>query len=340
MIESGKGQRCLVIGLTALTILIGGGSILAGETAISAGEVFDLILSGAWGEEGNAKALIIFEIRLPRILLAGLIGCTLGLCGAALQGLLRNPLADPGLIGVSASASLGAVIAMYFGLAAIIPMALPLGGMLGALLSVGAIYLLAGRDASVLTLILVGVAINSLAGALTSLALNLAPSPFAALEIVFWLLGSVQDRSLDHVVLAIPLMLLGWALLIGLGRPLDALTLGEDTAQSLGFNLPLVRLRVILAVAFSVGAATAVAGAIGFVGLVVPHLLRPLVGYRPGKLLVVSGLGGAVMLLTADLLVRLLPTQSDIELKLGVLTAMVGAPFFLSLILSTRKTMR
>ncbi len=340
MIESSKGQRWLVIGLAALTILIGGGSILAGETAISASEVFDLVLSGAWGEEGNAKALIIFEIRLPRILLAGLIGCTLGLCGAALQGLLRNPLADPGLIGISASASLGAVIAMYFGLATIIPMALPLGGMLGALLSVGAIYLLAGRDASVLTLILVGVAINSLAGALTSLALNLAPSPFAALEIVFWLLGSVQDRSLDHVVLAIPLMLFGWALLIGLGRPLDALTLGEDTAQSLGFNLPLVRLRVILAVAFSVGAATAVAGAIGFVGLVVPHLLRPLVGYRPGKLLVVSGLGGAVMLLTADLLVRLLPTQSDIELKLGVLTAMVGAPFFLSLILSTRKTMR
>lgn len=125
MIESGKGQRWLVIGLTALTILIGGGSILAGETAISAGEVFDLILSGAWGEEGNAKALIIFEIRLPRILLAGLIGCTLGLCGAALQGLLRNPLADPGLIGVSASASLGAVIAMYFGLATVFPMATP-----------------------------------------------------------------------------------------------------------------------------------------------------------------------------------------------------------------------
>lgn len=338
--RTSRQYRYLVIGLTVLTLLLGSASILAGETEISFGEVINLVTAGAWGDDGNAKALIIFEIRLPRILLAGLIGWTLGLCGAALQGLLRNPLADPGLIGVSASASLGAVIAMYFGLAAVVPMALPIGGMLGALLSVAAIYLLAGRDASVLTLILVGVAINSLAGALTSLALNLAPSPFAALEIVFWLLGSVQDRSLDHVALAIPLMLFGWVLLIGLGRPLDALTLGEDTAQSLGFNLKLVRLRVILAVAFSVGAATAVAGAIGFVGLVVPHLLRPLVGYQPGRLLLVSGLGGAVMLLTADLLVRLLPTQSDVELKLGVLTAMVGAPFFLSLILSTRKAMR
>lgn len=335
-----RNQFLLIGGLSAAVVLFALLNIFFGEAALGPGQILESLFGDTEGAGVQAVRMIVVELRLPRMLLAGSIGFTLGLAGAALQGLLRNPLADPGIIGVSASASLGAVLAMYFGLSAIIPLALPAGGMAGALIGVTVIYLLAGRDSGVLTLILAGVAINAMAGALTSLALNLAPSPFAALEIVFWLLGSVQDRSLDHVLLAAPVMLAGWLLLAGSGRALDALTLGDDTARSLGINLRFVRLRVIFGVALAVGGATSVAGAIGFVGLVVPHILRPLVGYQPGKLLFASGLGGAAMLLAADFLVRVVPTGSDVELKLGVLTAIVGAPFFFSLILRTRREMK
>ncbi|MDX1607443.1 MAG: iron ABC transporter permease, partial [Candidatus Competibacterales bacterium] len=189
----------------------------------------------------------------------------------------------------------------------------------------------------VVTLILAGVAINSLAGALTTLVLNLSPNPFAAYEIFFWLMGSLADRSLDHVALAAPFMVLGWILLLSIARALDALSLGEDVAASLGFNLAGVRLRVVLGTALAVGAAVAVSGVIGFVGLMVPHLLRPLVGQQPARLLLASALGGAVLLLAADIGVRLLTTAS--ELKLGVVTALLGAPFFFWLLLRTRRSL-
>jgi iron complex transport system permease protein len=284
------------------------------------------------------SSLIVVEIRIPRTILAVAVGASLGLCGAALQGLLRNPLAEPGLIGAAPAASFGAALAFYFGLATVSALAVPLLAMAGAAAAVVLLYALAGRDASMLSLVLAGVAVSSFAGALTALALNLAPSPYAALEIAYWLLGSLADRALVDVYVAVPLMALGWVLLLTTGRSLDALTLGEDAARSLGVDLDRLRLTLVVGIALAVGAAVSVSGAIGFVGLVVPHLLRPLVGYEPGRLLLPSALGGAVLLLASDLVVRLVST--GIELKLGVVTALVGAPFFLSLVLSTRRTMR
>lgn len=285
--------------------------------------------------ESSLETLLLLELRLPRTLLGALVGASLGLAGAAMQGFLRNPLAEPGVIGVSGCAAFGAVLAFYSGLSLAFPLALPLGGIAGACLAVLLLHLLAGREAGTLSLILAGVAINAFAAALTSLALNLAPNPYAALEIVFWMMGSLADRSLEHVRLVAPIMLLGWLLLLGAGRGLDALTLGEETAVSLGIGLGRLRLLLVLGTALAVGSAVAVAGAIGFVGLVVPHLLRPLVGQQPARLLPASALGGAVLLLAADLAVRLLPTGP--ELKLGVVTTLVGAPFFLLLLHRLRR---
>lgn len=286
-------------------------------------------------DDQGPLSMVMREIRLPRALLGLMIGISLGMAGAGMQGYLRNPLADPGLIGVSGSAALGAVLAIHTGLSATFVLGLPLAALAGALASVFLVMALAGPRGGSLTLILAGIAISSLAGALSSLVLNLSPNPFAANEIVFWMMGSLADRSMTHVWLALPLMGIGWALLGSLSRGLDALTLGEDAAESMGINLTHLRLKLVVGTAASIGAATAVAGAIGFVGLVVPHILRPYVGARPGRLLWASALGGAVMVLAADIVVRLvLPTQ---DLKLGVLTALVGAPLFLHLIYKTRK---
>jgi iron complex transport system permease protein len=229
------------------------------------------------------------------------------------------------------------VIAIYTGLSLAFPLALPLMALAGAVLAVLLVQALAGRGSSTLTIILAGIAVSSFAGAMTTLALNLSPNPFAAMEIVYWMLGSLTDRSMLHVQLAAPLILVGWVLLFSLGRSLDALTLGPDAAASMGINIKRVQLFAILGTAASVGAATAVAGAIGFVGLIVPHVLRPLVGARPSRLLPASALGGASMLLAADVLVRLIAPGRD--LKLGVLTAIIGAPFFLWLVFRTRRTM-
>jgi iron complex transport system permease protein len=296
--------------------------------------VADTLLAIARGEVSVAT-LVITELRIPRALLGALVGASLGLAGAAMQGLLRNPLAEPGIVGVSGCAALGAVLVFYTGLSAALPLALPLGGIAGALVAVLLLYILAGRRSSTLTIILAGVAINAFAGALTALALNLAASPFAFLEIIFWQMGSLADRSLDHVFLCLPLMLVGWVLIFSTGHDLDALSLGEETALSLGVNLTKVRGLIILGTALAVGSAVAVSGVIGFVGLVVPHLLRPLVGFQPGRLLPVSALGGAVLVLAADIAVRVIPTGT--ELKLGVLTAIVGAPFFLYLVHRLRR---
>jgi len=251
-----------------------------------------------------------------------------------MQGYLRNPLAEPGLIGVSGSAALGAVIALQTGFAAAHMLALPFAALAGAVLAVLIILALAGPRGGSITLILAGIAVSALAGALTALVLNLSPNPFAAAEIVFWMMGSLQDRSMTHVWIAAPFIALGGAVLLLQGRKFDALTLGEDAAASMGVHLGRLRLALVLGVASMVGAATAVAGAIGFVGLVVPHILRPFVGARPSALLPASALGGAALVLMADIAVRvILPTR---DLKLGVLTAIVGAPLFFHLIYKTR----
>lgn len=317
--------------LTVLALFIA--SLVVGPTGIGAGEGLAALVAG----DDGPVPLIMREIRLPRALLGVMIGASLGLAGAALQGYLRNPLAEPGLIGVSGAAALGAVLALQSGLAASFALGLPLAALAGAGTGVLLILMLAGPRGGSITLILAGIAISALAAALTSLVLNLSPNPYAASEIVFWMMGSLADRSMTHVWLALPFMLVGWMALATTGRGLDALTLGEDAAEAMGVRLIRLRLTLVLGTAAVVGAATAVAGAIGFVGLVVPHLLRPLVGAQPSRLLWASALGGAGMVLAADLAVRLVLPERD--LKLGVLTAIVGAPLFLHLIYKTRAEM-
>lgn len=307
--------------------------------------VTSLLIGTSWQPPGPALAalfgrgdpllvLVIQELRLPRAILGAAVGASLGLAGAAMQGFLRNPLAEPGLIGTSGTAALGAVLAIQTGLAAAFPLGLPLAALAGAALSVGLVMGLAGPRGGALALILAGIAISALAGAATSLVLNLSPNPFAANEIVFWMMGSLVDRSMLHVRIALPVMIAGAVILWPAARALRALSLGEDAAASMGINLRALRLRLVLGTAALVGGATAVAGTVGFVGLVVPHLLRRAVGGDPGRLLGASALGGAAMVLAADIAVRVILPGRD--LKLGVLTALIGAPFFLQLILRLR----
>ena len=273
---------------------------------------------------------ILIELRLPRALLGLAVGASLGLTGAALQGLLRNPLASPDVLGTSTGAALGAVVASYYiGVGGTFGLAL--GGMSGALLALALLLLLAGRGATTATLVLAGVAVSALAAALTNLALSLAPSPFALYDVLYWLLGSLADRSLDHVAFALPPMIFGCWLAWRGRRGLDALALDEDVAATLGVDIARLRRDIVIGTGLAVGAGVAVAGAIGFIGLVVPHLVRPFMRHRPGATLLPSALGGAALLTAADLIVRL--PFSGGELKLGVVTAMIGAPFFLWLIL-------
>jgi len=318
-----------LLGLALLGLAVG--SLSLGYVAIGPGRVLGALLPGA----GGSDALIVWELRVPRTLLGVAVGASLGVSGAALQGLLRNPLAEPGVLGISNAAALGAVVTLYTGLAGAAPVILPGAAMTGALAAMVLLFLLAGREANIQTLILAGVALSSLTGALISVALNLAPSPHATVEILFWLLGSLADRGQDHVVWGLPFMAAGWILLLTTGRALDGLALGEDAARSLGIHLGMLRFQLIAGATLAVGAAVAVSGSIGFVGLVVPHLLRPLVGYQPSRLLPASALGGAILLVAADMVLRLV--APEVELKLGVLTALVGAPFFLHLVLKMRR---
>ncbi len=285
---------------------------------------------------GNASisAIILSEVRLPRALLATLVGASLAISGAALQGLLRNPLASPDILGISQTAALFAVLVLYYGLSQYAWFMLPLAALAGGVLAVVLMLALARRIAGTHTIILAGVAISALTGSLTALALNFAPNPYALQEIYYWMLGSVANRSMNEVWLALPFMLAGWALLLYSRNFLDALSLGEDTAQSLGFALKRYSWLVILGVACCTGAAVAVSGSIGFIGLVVPHVLRGTVRAQPGRLLLISLPGGAVLLLLADIIVQWLP--SAIELQLGVITAAIGGPFFLYLLLRKR----
>lgn len=314
----------LLLGLVTAALFVA--SLLTGPAGFTLADSLAALLSGP----ETATGIVLREIRLPRALLALVIGAGLGASGAALQGYLRNPLAEPGLLGISGTAAFGAVLALYTGLSAAFPLALPLCALAGGFAATLLIQLLSGAGGGATTLILAGIAVSSLSTALTALVLNLAPNPFAASEIVYWLMGSLSDRAMPDVWLAAPFILIGIGLLMTLGPALDALTLGEDAAASMGVTLARVRLLAIFGTALATGAGVAVAGAIGFVGLVVPHLLRPLVGGLPSRLLPASALGGAALLLAADLAVRLIAPERD--LKLGVLTALIGAPFFFRLV--------
>ena len=284
---SARRHPLLLPVLIALTLIAALGSLTLGAVPLAPDRIL-AVLSGGGDEVARA---ILIDLRLPRMLLGLIVGAMLGLAGAALQGYLRNPLAEPSVLGAS--------------------------------------------NAAALTLILAGIAVATLAGAGISLSLNLSPNPFAAMEIMSWLMGSLENRSYAHVWIALPCVLVGAALLIADGRSLDALTLGEEGAQALGVDLTKARLRMMLGVAIGVGGAVAVSGAIGFVGLIVPHLVRPLTDRSPSAILLPSLLGGAALLTLADIGVRLIPTSS--ELKLGVLTALLGVPVFLVHLMRERR---
>ncbi|MEQ8298964.1 MAG: iron ABC transporter permease [Hyphomonas sp.] len=308
------GLVCLV--QFALSVLVGSAPMGLGET-----------LGALFGQGTEASRIIVWEIRLPRAVAAFGVGAALGLSGAGLQGLLQNPLAGPGVLGVSAFASLGAVIAIYFGLAAAGSFAVPLAAILFSGLAVALLLSAAGRGASTVTLLLVGIGLSSLAGALTSLALNLAPNPYSLSDLINWMLGSVANRSWADVGMVAPAWALGAVAVIMAGPSLRALSLGEETAASLGVNPARARLLIIIGTSLLAGASVAVAGTIGFVGMVAPHIVRPLVKHDPQRVLLPSALAAGAMLLGADMLVRVLPFSQ--ELKLGVAAALFGAPVFI-----------
>jgi iron complex transport system permease protein len=320
----------LICGLALLLAAMFAVSLLAGRVWLPAAQVWQ----GLWSSHAGLASAIVTELRLPRAVLALEVGAALGLSGAVLQGITRNPLAEPGLLGVSAGAALGAVIAIYFGLATHFATAAPVLGLFGALLASLLTFAL-GSGGGTITLVLAGAAVSALAAAGISLALNLAPNPYAAYEIMTWLMGSLSDRSWLHVLLVTPFIVVGGVLLFSTARALDALALGEAQAQSLGINLRRLYVFAILGTALAVGASTAVTGAIGFIGLVAPHLVRPLVKHQPSRVLLPAALSGALLLLMADVATRLI--QVGGELKLGVLTSLIGTPFFFWLVVRLRK---
>src|SRR6267378_1575400 len=285
----------VLAGLAILVVLLALISLGIGPVRLSPVAVIDALFGGGT----DVQQVIVREIRLPRTILGFAIGAILGLSGAALQGLLRNPLASPSLFGAPQSAAFGAVLVISLGLADVRSWALP--------------------------------------AAATAMVMNLSSNPFVVLEIAFWLLGSLEDRSFRHVMLALPFIAAGAIVLMSQRNAFRALTLGEETAQSLGVDVGRLRLLVIVGVALGVGGAVAVTGTIGFIGLVAPHLMRPLIGHDPARLLVPSALSGAALLLSADIAVRIIPSTSDI--KVGVLTSIIGVPFFLYLIMRERRAL-
>ncbi|KZD22601.1 FecCD family ABC transporter permease [Tardiphaga robiniae] len=328
-----RRRAIATLALVGLVTLLALGSLGTGPVKLSPLTVLDALFGGG----SDVQQIIVREIRLPRAILALAIGAILGLSGAALQGLLRNPLASPSLFGAPQSAAFGAVLMISLGWADVRSWALPVAGITMAFLSVFVLLGIAGRNAGLLLLILAGLAISSLAGAATALVMNLSPNPFAALEIAFWLLGSLEDRSFRHVTLALPFIVAGAIILMSQRSAFRALSLGEETAQSLGVNVSRLRLLVILGVALGVGGAVAVTGTIGFIGLIAPHLMRPIIGHDPARLLIPSALTGSALLLAADIAVRLIPSTTDI--KVGVLTSIIGVPFFLYLIMRERRAL-
>jgi iron complex transport system permease protein len=328
-----RWRRAVTAALFVLVIALSLASLGIGPVRLSPWAVVDALFGGGT----DVAQVIVREIRLPRAVLAVAIGAMLGLSGAALQGLLRNPLAAPSLFGAPQSAAFGAVLIIALGLADVRSYALPLAAIAAAFLSVFMLLVIAGRNAGLLILILAGLALSSLAGAATALVMNLSSNPFLVIEITFWLLGSLDDRSFRHVALALPFIVAGAAILFSQRNAFRVLSLGEETAQSLGVDVARLRLWVISGVALGVGGSVAVSGTIGFIGLVAPHLMRPLIGQDPARLLLPSALTGSALLLAADVAVRIIPSTSDI--KVGVLTSIIGVPFFLYLIVRERRSL-
>ena len=323
-------ERWLIPGLAVLSGVAIFLACLLGSTPLPP----ERVLAALFGGADASDRLVIWSIRLPRALAAFLVGGALGISGAALQGLLRNPLAEPGVLGVSASASLTATVSIYFGLVALNAWLLPLAAITGALIATALLALAATRTSSVVTLILIGVGLSSFAGALMSLLMNLAPNPFSLTDMINWMLGSVANRSFNEIALALPFIGLGAAILLVTGRGLSALTLGEEAASGVGLNLQRQRIWTVLGAGLATGGSVALAGAIGFVGIVAPHIVRPFVKHDPARSLIPSALLGGLILVTADILVRILPSTN--ELKLGVVVALIGAPAFVWIAMQRR----
>ena len=320
----------LLPALVAASLLALFAACLLGSTPMSP----ERVLAAFFGAGDAGDRLVIWQIRLPRALAAYMVGASLGISGAALQGLLRNPLAEPGVLGVSATASLAATFSLYYGLVALSPWILPLSAILGALAATGLITLAAIRTRSVVTLILIGVGLSSFAGAAMSLLMNLAPNPFSLADMINWMLGSVANRSFREIGLAAPFILVGAAILLASRRGLSALTLGEEAASGVGLNLRAQRILTVLGAGLATGGSVALAGAIGFVGIVAPHVIRPFVGHDPARSLVPSAMFAGLILVLADIGVRIIPTSN--ELKLGVVAALIGAPAFVWIAIQRR----
>ena len=303
---------------------------LLGSTPIG----IDRVVAALLGAGTPGDQLVVVHIRLPRAMTAFAVGAALGASGAALQGLLRNPLAEPGVLGVSAVASLGATGALYYGYAALSAWAMPVAAIVGALAGTTLIALAALRTASTVTLILIGVGLSSFAGAAMNLMMNLAPNPFSLVDMVNWMLGTVANRSFQDLAFAAPFLVAGLGVLFAARRGLSALTLGEEAASGVGLNLRRQRLLIVLGAGLSTGAAVALAGVIGFVGIVAPHIVRPMVDHDPARSLLPSALLAGLILVLADIGVRLMPTVN--ELKLGIVAALIGAPAFIWIAMQRR----
>lgn len=325
------------LGLLLVICLVGG--LLSGAVEQSLRDVLYALWAAATGRELSDPALaVITIIRLPRLLTAAIVGAALALSGAAMQGLFRNPLADPGLIGVSSGAALGAVLVIVLG--AWLPlsagaMALPMGASLGGLLATAVVYRLGkgGGQTDVATLLLAGIAVNAIAGAGTGL-LTYFANDAQLRTLTFWLMGSLGGVGWPQFIMAAPFMLVCGAGICMLGRPLNAFLMGEDVAHHLGYPVEKIKAVTVLMCAVAVGAAVSVTGVIGFVGLVVPHVLRLIIGADHRLLLPASALLGAAGLVGADSVAR--TVISPAELPIGILTTLLGGPFFLSLLLKRR----
>ncbi|MCB2113788.1 MAG: iron ABC transporter permease [Parvularculaceae bacterium] len=303
---------------------------LLGSTPMTAPRVYAALI----GDGGAGDEIVIWSIRLPRALAAYLVGAALGVSGAAMQGLLRNPLAEPGILGVSSSASLTATFVVYYGIATASPWAMPISAIIGALIATALIAFTAIHTRSVITLILVGVGVSSFAGAAMSLLMNLAPNPFTLSDMINWTLGTVANRSFEEISLSAPFIVSGSAILLTTRRGLSALSLGEEAASGVGLDLRRQRILTVFGAGLATGGAVALAGAIGFVGIIAPHIVRPFVNFDSGRTLVPSALLGGALLVLADIAVRLAPTEN--ELKLGVVAALIGAPIFIWIAMQRR----
>jgi len=323
-------RELLTPGLAVTSLFALFAACLLGSTSLP----MDRVLAGLFGLADAGDNLVVWSIRLPRALAAFLAGAALGLSGAAMQGLLRNPLAEPGVLGVSASATLTATFSLYYGLVGLSAWALPISAIIGALAATALIAVAAIFTRSVVTLILIGVGLSSFSGAAMSLLMNLAPNPFSLSDMINWMLGSVANRSFDDLYLAIPFLVAGAVILFSTKRGLSALTLGEEAASGVGLNLRHQRIFVVLGAGLLTGASVAIAGAIGFVGIVAPHVVRPFVDHDPARSLLPSALLAGLILVVADIGIRIIPTTN--ELKLGVVAALIGAPAFIWIAIQRR----